>query len=248
MSSPVTLGPLRRWAQAFALPGTRLDNRHVLWLRAPDIAYFRVTKAANSAIRAALALHFGHHRDADDRPWNDGFWLHRPGVSLLGRGSFALHPGTRRTLSFTFVRHPVSRLYSCWNNKLIESDRLLPRFEAMGARLGMSFEAFADLVARSPDETSDIHFRSQQAIVTFRGRVLPGFVGRVETLDADWARLGALVEARGGPHLGPLRARNVRARAEPEIARDLDAATLRLIRQRYRRDFELFYPEDETGL
>lgn len=236
----------RKWARGLYRRINPGFERHVMWLPEAQIGYFRVAKAANSSIRTALALAFDLTSTAGRRPSKDAFWAEqgRDRVWRMRPAAYALHPATRAGWSFTFVRHPVSRLYSCWNNKVVENPVLLPRMVEMGITRGMDFDAFVEVVARTPDAKSEIHLRSQTSIVTWRGRVLPDFVGRVENVEADWNHVRYEIQMRCGIDPGPMRRHNMRGQTGPEIAETLSPETRARIATRYAEDFRLFYPDD----
>lgn len=222
-------------------------ERHVMWLPEGSIGYFRIGKAANSSIRTALATAFGLSSPTGQIPSKDAFWAEQPRhkVRRMRPATYALAPATRAGWSFTFVRHPVARLYSCWHNKVIENPDLLPGMAAMGITHGMAFDAFVEVVARTPETETEIHLRAQSAIVTWRGRLLPDFVGRVEDVKADWAHVRREIRMRCGRDIGPMLQRNVRRQySGPEIAETLAPETLSRIRARYDEDFRLFYPDE----
>lgn len=219
------------------------EHRHVNWLRDPDIAYFRIGKAANSSIRTLLAQSFDLPQPSGLRPAKNQFWIQQPRVSTLTTAAFVLHPGARNTWSFSFVRHPVARLYSCWNNKVVENEELGAQFLRMGITQNMDFDDFAACVAATPDHQADIHVRSQASILTWRGRVVPSFVGRVESVEADWETVRSSVADRTGVDMGALLKRNVRVGAGLEVADTIAPKTQDLIRRRYAEDFRLFYAD-----
>lgn len=220
-------------------------ERHVIWLPEARIGYFRIGKAANSSIRAALAQAFGLTSQKGHTPGKDAFWGEqgRKRVTRMRTSTFAMHPGVKSGWSFSFVRHPVARLYSCWENKVIQNPTLLPDMARMGILPNMEFDEFVKVVARTPDARSEIHLRSQASILTWRGRVVPDFVGRVEETETDWAHVRQEMQARCGIDPGPMLRRNVRGQTGPEIADTLKPGTLALIAERYADDFRLFYPE-----
>lgn len=221
------------------------SERHFICLPGLGLAYARVPKAANSSIRAALARHLPPDaRPAGLAPRHDLFWHRLPPEAgrALTRKQFAAQAPRQGLWAFTFVRDPVARLYSAWNNKVIENAAPGAGLAALGVEHGMSFEAFVACIARSSDAGCDVHVRSQSALLVLRERVLPDFIGHVETLAQDWAQLRAQVQARGGPDLGPLGQHNRRVGARPEIADTLAPATLAAIRTRYLEDFRRFYP------
>jgi hypothetical protein len=219
-------------------------DRHFLLLPDLAVAFARVPKAANSTIRYRLAAELGLKGDGL-RPNNDAFWLDQPPhvARCLTRRQFAHLPDADRPWCFTVVRHPVARLWSAWNNKVIENDVLYARMSAMGIEHGMSFDAFVERVAATPDADCDIHVRAQWAILAIADRLLPDFVARTESLETDWNAIRAIVKGRSGRALGMLQAQNVRAGATPDVAQRIRPSTLALIRDRFAHDFAAFYPD-----
>lgn len=236
-----TTAPRRKRRGQGTIPN---DDRHFLIVPRLHLAYARVPKAANSTIRYRLAADL-NLRDGGRRPSNDAFWLDRPPeiARCLTRLQFARLPRSERPWCFTVVRHPVARLWSAWNNKVVQNDALSARFVAMGVTTGTGFDDFVARVAATPDADCDIHVRSQWGILALGDRLLPDHVARVESLDSDWQAIRDRVLSEGGPRLGDLGARNVRVAATPDVAAQIAPATLRLIRARYAADFAAFYPD-----
>lgn len=220
------------------------ETRHVFWFQQPDIAYFRIAKAANSSIRTLLAQSFGVRAEPGIYPGNNEFWMHQPQVSNLTCGAYARRSDRSATLSFSFVRHPAARLYSCWNNKVIDNPVLGRSFQKMGVVRGMDFDDFVARVAVTSDRHIDVHALSQSSVLTWRGSLLPRFVGRVETVERDWESLRTRILEKTGTDTGPLLKRNIRMKVGPEIMDALTPKTRDLIRKRYNDDFRLFYPDD----
>ena len=150
---------------------------------------------------------------------------------------------------FTFVRHPLARLQSCYRDKVRgegaagaasgESRSILHRrfhrsiFAAWGGvdirDDKLPFDRFAKAVSSIPDRISDRHFASQIRMVEAVENAADHFVGRMERLEDDWEQ----VRARTGlPAL--VRANRTRSGHDQTAP---DAATLRLISRRYARDF-----------
>jgi len=220
-------------------------EKHVVWLPQLKLAYFRIPKAANSSIRYILAKHQCLTSQRGLRPSNDAFWLEQDKAvaQLLTPTDFISDPEAVRSWSFTFVRNPLARLYSCWNNKVIENRGAMSRrFLNMGVTHGMSFEDFVDCVVASPDDACDIHVRSQVAILTLDGHVLPNFVGRVESIAPDWKHVRYEARIRNAPGLGTMQQRNVRKSVQSDIMFELSKTVRDKIMWRYRQDFEFFYP------
>lgn len=221
-----------------------LSDRHIIWLLEPRLAYLRVPKAANSSIRAALANRFELPSIEGMSAANDRYWAQLDNIDarIMTPRTFQHMPGTRDAWIFSFVRHPVARLYSCWNNKLIENEELTPGFVDMGLERGMDFADFIARVAELPDERCDIHVRSQASILTQNGRLVPHFVGRVEHLESDWEHVCYEVKMRCQTDLGPLPHKNRRSNADEDANGELTPEIEQMIRGRFAQDFELFYP------
>lgn len=226
-------------------PAVPTIERHVVWSPRYRFGYYRVPKAANSSIRFILAKKLRLSAPESLRPNNDAFWTQLPAdqARLMTPADFLADPDTGRGWSFTFVRHPVARLYSCWNNKVIENTgEMSRRFTDMGVTRGMGFAEFVDRVAAAPDDSCDIHVRSQTAILTLDGHVLPDFVGRVENITADWKHIRYEIQMRSGLKLGPMQQRNVRNNTQADVMFDMARPVRRKILDRYLADFEMFYP------
>ncbi|WP_425053990.1 sulfotransferase family protein [Psychromarinibacter sp. S121] len=212
------------------------------------LAYCRVPKAANSSVRFLLAKRFSitpPEAEPNLVPNKDRFWAAQPPgtAQCLTPVEFALlQAGPDRPWCFSFVRNPVARLYSAWNNKIVENRPLSPRFKKMGVTPGMDFASFVDRVAETVDADSNIHVRSQTSILTLDGQVLPDFVGRVETIVPDWNHIRYEMRVRTGRRVPPLWPKNVRAKAQPDIADRLPRSVLEKIIRRYHDDFARFYP------
>lgn len=95
----------------------------------------------------------------------------------------------------TIVRHPLDRLVSAWANKTRE---ITPGMIAAGYREGMSLEAFVMHTAKHHD--LDHHVRPQTRFLYKQGRLCADFIGRFESLDVFWARLGTIFDLPELPH------------------------------------------------
>lgn len=222
-------------------------DHHLIWLPQQKLGYFRIPKAANSSIRFQLAKTFQLTGKKGLQPNQDKFWAQQDEMQAVNLTHEEFFERTDRDDAwlFTFVRHPVTRLYSCWNNKIIENTTLARAFKKMGVELGMDFPSFVQKVYDAPDEKADIHVRSQASILTREGRLLPHFVGRVECMEADWDHVRFETSIRG-VGLGPLRHVNARQKDGFDPTEIIPAPTLKLIRERFEQDFKLFYPRELT--
>lgn len=197
--------------------------------------YIENAKVACTAIKAAMFPQtFESARGQDE--------FH---ALLRGRAEHALPPRAQDYLVFTFVRHPVARLHSCYRDKVCGEGAaggksILHRrfhrgiFAALGGvdirRADLPFDRFAKAVSHIPDRISDRHFASQARMVRAARNARSHFVGRMERLEEDWATVRA---ATGLPAL---------VMANPTTGSpdgtQSDPAILGLIARRYADDFQ----------
>lgn len=142
-------------------------------------------------------------------------------------------------LKVAFVRNPFDRLVSCWCDKVRR--KWLPSLQRQGLRKDMSFPAFVEQVARVPDSEcpgAAQHFRSQTYDLCIGDRVVPDFVGRIDTFAHDWKRMRELIKGHCGVDMGPVRHANAsqhrpyRSYYTPELRR--------LVERRFADDLEVF--------
>ncbi|MFC1778882.1 sulfotransferase family 2 domain-containing protein [Thermodesulfobacteriota bacterium] len=134
---------------------------------------------------------------------------------------------------FAFVRNPYERIYSCYKNKILDVRNLGGRniFEKHGIDLNVSFEEFVRKVSVLPDHKSDRHFRSQAWFLTWKGELLPSFVGKLENMNDDWKVLQERFAIAPPPQINVSSVKPL-----PEMSSETKA----LIVKRYIDDFELF--------
>ncbi len=198
---------------------SRNPSRVIVW-DDPALLYLRVPKSANTSIR--LSIPGGRPAKVDPARLEDRYAGH---------------------LSFSFVRNPWARLVSIYVEKLrpdARSDHQFSRgvhrgFLRVGLRMraDMPFAEFAEAACSLSDDETEKHLKSQSSFLVRDGRLLPRFLGKVETIVEDWRRLGrrAGFEARL-PH-------HNRTKHAP-FASFYDGALLKLVGDRYREDVERF--------
>lgn len=162
-----------------------------IFLGPQKIIYLPVPKAANSSIKQTLLVFMG----MDPEAWAP---IHDLNWRWIKLKKAAERVGCFR---FTVVRNPWDRLVSCWADKCIRRDPMLPDLKRFDFYRGMPFDDFACAVCEIPDDDANIHFVSQSRLLVWRGEVVPEFVGRFERLDADWDRIRAIIFDRTGVRL-----------------------------------------------
>jgi dermatan 4-sulfotransferase 1 len=222
--------------------------KHFIVLRDHKLGYGRVPKVANTSVKDAIARLILDPKEIKGVT-RDAFWRNREDGKATMVSARELAERYPEHFVFSFVRHPFDRLVSCYQNKVMENDFLHGPMQKMGIELRMPFEDFVRVVAATPDAETDLHLRSQTAILCDGTRVVPQFVGRYETLEQDWTRLQGELDRRGLPLLGRLPKRNVRRTDKSDVPRLLsDPALERTLRRRYAKDFEVFYPDDMVSV
>jgi hypothetical protein len=138
--------------------------------------------------------------------------------------------------SFTFVRNPFARLVSSYFHFKRLAERPIDKagnfvikvWEVSGNRVNLTFSEFVQAISKIKDHLANPHFLSQHCSMPDN----IDFIGRVENIDTDWK---FLQEKYGFPALQRLQT----TQHQPYHTYYSERA-VRLIRGRYKRDFELF--------
>lgn len=208
------------------------------------IVYGRVPKVANSSIKATLTHLLEGPFDSEMKKQKDRFWKQSTdGQTRMVTREKALKLN-KRFFSFSFVRNPFDRVISAYNNKIVENKIISTKMRTMNLNLGMSFEEFVQVLAKTPDDELDIHLLPQSSILKFENRIIPKFVGRLENIKEDWEILGKVMAAEGVPTLGKLPSKNVRRKDSDVITSYFESKEIiDLVHERYKDDIDTFYPE-----
>lgn len=137
-----------------------------------------------------------------------------------------------------FVRHPLDRMVSCYEGRLIDPiDSIIAT--SLGVEPNCPFETFVEALARTPDLEGDAHYRSQDWHLWGEEGLLT-HTFHFESLLDDWAAMQMLFQQRGA-ELPELEHRNAAKARRPWQGYFEDERILQLAVQRYRRDFERFH-------
>lgn len=140
-------------------------------------------------------------------------------------------------LLFSFVRNPLTRLYSCYRDKVVNaaSKREACTLEMYGIGFGITLDEFVHRVADIPDEKADQHFRSQYTFLMHGDTLLLDHLGRLETFAADWRWIE---EQLGLPMPG--QSQRVSGPRTDLAALPIGVAAAERAVERYQRDLEVF--------
>lgn len=90
-------------------------------------------------------------------------------------------------LRFTFVRHPLSRLISCYGNIMQENTEFSYRLLGfLHLQKVPNIDEFFETVSKIDDSRINWHFRSQTKLIKHNKM---DFIGRFENLLEDWSKL-----------------------------------------------------------
>lgn len=174
---------------------------------------------------------------------------------------FALRPEARNYYSFAFVRHPFSRALSFYTelhfaprryadpaqsqHKKEKASHFFQRFYGLAGASG--FNAYCQWLQTpyASDAVADRHFLSQYLQLELGGGRLPDFIGRLESLEADFRRaaeqLGMptpdlpLLNTMAGWQPAPAALNTARSAASA----GLTAENMALLAMRYAKDLAL---------
>jgi hypothetical protein len=198
--------------------------------------YLRVPKAANSTVARALLERFPEP-GLDPERVDDA----KARVTHFGDLRLSDLPRVRRYFVFTVVRDPYARTLSAFLDKFRPGD---PRLDRFGDRVAafdggaVSFRGFCRYLAAG-GEADNAHWMRQTRLTGLADRL--DFVGRVETLEDDLARILARIGARDARPIA--RAGPTPTGASARLREAYDDETRTLVEAVYRADFETFgYP------
>lgn len=136
---------------------------------------------------------------------------------------------------FTFVRNPLSRLYSCYANKVLDAAKLGGKFPfaALGVTANTTFDEFVRIVADTPDERSERHFRSQTWFISTEGKLITDYIGKIERFSEDWEELRERYNLPEYPH------NNRSSMGNTDFSSFYSKESYRLAAERYRTDIQV---------
>lgn len=222
----------------------RREKPQVWLLPSARLGYIQIPKVASRSIRASIIEMARDEitidtdrQDIADKAVEELFSRH------VARKQLAKLPGDY--FLFAFVRNPLTRLYSAYANKLLDSASGGTRniFAHMGMSPGMPFEDFVMRVAELKDHQIDRHLRSQHWFLTYEDKLFVDYIGKMENLSADWKELQTRFRVPALPH------KNSSSAADPDSWQPFTRRLAEVAIERYREDIELFgYTEEVQRL
>jgi len=166
------------------------------------LIYVTVPKSASTRVRRTLAQIDGRH-SRSFKPSGRARFRGPYGPRNITIGSFYRLAKDPATLRFSFVRNPYARAVSCWRDKF--ADKPLARGDAfindylanrqdidsnlpVGPDRTLSFADFSIYAAAIAQARQNVHLQAQDDILNIPGLPLD-FIGKVETFNADFARV-----------------------------------------------------------
>ena len=207
-----------------------MSPKHFIRFRDLPLLYGRVPKVANSSIKASLSRLLTQEPEPGLRTTSDAFWSKgtHGETSMIDNHTARMCRGTH--FSFSFVRNPFDRLVSAYNNKILELDDVPGPMQTIAGTMNAAI---------------DVHLLPQSSILCLDGQLIPGFIGRLETMETDWQRLETRLKQERLPPLGQLPEKNRRRGDDhTDVSQYFaDSGLVQLVVDRYRDDLELFYSD-----
>ena len=195
-----------------------------------NIGYIQIPKVASRSMRKAFSDAYGI--GSDDEVFDKFEDLYSAHVK---------HEEIRKAVDrgvyvFAFVCDPLARLYSAWMNKVSKIPETGRRciFSCHGIDYGMPFADFAKRVCEIDDTNLDRHLRSQAWFLADEKGLIPQYIGKLETFALDYEHIrNKFPKLLESPHAN-------KSVYEKKHLDAYDDITLKLVVERYRRDFDLF--------
>lgn len=151
------------------------------------VVYLSVPKAGSSSISYAMLKMNNLFNDID-------VYEHSLlGKALTNRQSVML-PKPDLPI-FTFVRHPIVKFLSYYQNKFVEAKNgefELIHLKKLGFSPSMTLEEVVDYMLTIPVDEMEHHAQPQSNILIKHGELLPDYVGKLESLATEWDNIEAM--------------------------------------------------------
>ncbi|RLA04628.1 MAG: hypothetical protein DRQ45_00385 [Gammaproteobacteria bacterium] len=214
----------------------RREKPQIWLLEKEKVGYIQIPKVATRSIQHAMVRHL-----VSDSAINDNA-IDKKLIKTI-EPQYSAHMSLRQIrrdikghyFLFGFVRNPVTRIYSCYKNKVLDQRKTGGRniLSNHGIHLDMDFPAFVDTIIKIPDRKIDRHLRSLAWFLSDAEGLVVDYVGKLETFRDDWEYLRSLYGLQIPVHHN----KSSHARKMSTVC---SKTTLEKIIGRYTRDIELF--------
>lgn len=201
--------------------------KHIYCVPPFEFVYFRVPKAANSTITAALHMNL----PAADRARKD-----KRAGQQFGRSGIWTMRQLERKFTFTFVRNPFVRVLSCYLDKVAEGN---PKFTSLLGGDVIDFGAFLSKLEAGALRTNG-HWAPQAELIPVAPEKL-AFIGRVESIGTDLPAVLTRIFGNRDYKMPPSPFRTTSA--DHKLSDYYGKAETARVRRLYTSDFALFYPD-----
>jgi len=207
------------------------------------LAYVTVPKAANTSVKYFLANALVQWSTEELATLQaDRQAIHRllRKRYRITRAQLAERKRNSQVASFSVVRDPQTRFFSFYADKIASRGWGEPVYErlmeAYGIAQGDDFEKVLRVVINCSDRDSEIHFRSQRALLYEGGECLVDDVFRMERIADLWGFLVEFLRVQGVDARPPTQKANVSGSGNCKVTEK----QCELLRARYRADYETF--------
>jgi hypothetical protein len=206
------------------------------------LGYISIPKCASSSIRNHLTQYQQQNAQITKG-------LDQSGLKFCARISLFPHQVNQLREDyylFSFVRNPLTRLYSCYRDKVVNAEKKKDRcsLSPYGIHFGMSFDAFVTRVVEIPDKYADQHFRSACSFLMYKGELVVDFVGKFERFNEDWE---VIASQFGLPAPGKTKRVSGPSTGLKDIP--ISPSVLEMVIERYANDLDAFgYRDDLEAL
>lgn len=143
---------------------------------------------------------------------------------------------------FSFVRNPVARIVSCYNDKIIKQSSYFVSDlkKAAGyedtSSMKMDFIEFLNIIKRQDVVEMDQHWRPQNYNLLL-DCVDYNFIGKLENFDKDFKHI---TDSNGCPHVETVNKNKYKSKDKKLTIADLTSDELEIVYSLYEQDFESF--------
>lgn len=203
------------------------------------LAYFRIPKAANSSIKHVFARALDLAKQEGVSQTSDRYWLSQDPdvVEILSVKEFVQRGYEHRYFSFSVVRDPVDRVFSCYRNKFLRNAELSDSLASRGFTQSMDFADFVDHLCTISDRDADVHLMPQSYILSYKRRVRAKTIITLPELAQRWRIIQDYVRDNSGVRLDDLPIINSTDSVDGEISHN--SKVIDKLKRRYRRDYAL---------